>query len=116
MSSDGRDEKPARARPTPQQMDEFAKSLIGKPAPPMPTVLPDLISIDGHQFPINRDDVPQAITDKLEEIMDNDGTYDQIPPEVLEYELQGDQYVRDEEEEGIGGCSEEVAASSSGKV
>ncbi|RAK99985.1 uncharacterized protein BO80DRAFT_426058 [Aspergillus ibericus CBS 121593] len=105
MFSSNPDNKPPRTHPTRQEMDEIAKSLIGKPAPPMPTVLPDLISIDGHQFPINREGVPQAITDKLEDILEMGGTYEQIPPEVLEYELKGDDYVRDEEEGGGDGGS-----------
>ncbi|PWY81578.1 hypothetical protein BO94DRAFT_576552 [Aspergillus sclerotioniger CBS 115572] len=99
MSSSGRDKQPARAQLTLQKMDEIAKTLVGKPAPPMPTVLPDLISIDGHRFPINRDGVPKDITDKLEEVFDEGGTYEQIPAEVLEYELKGDQCLCDEEEE-----------------
>ncbi|PYI04000.1 hypothetical protein BO78DRAFT_399362 [Aspergillus sclerotiicarbonarius CBS 121057] len=111
MSSDSQ----GRARPTPQQMEEYAKSLIGKPAPPMPTVLPDLISIDGHQFPINREGVPKAVTEKLEEIAESDGTYEQIPPEVLEYELKGDEYVRYEDEEGTGDAGKQAAGSSDGK-
>lgn len=73
------------------KLQELAKSLIGKEAPPMPHVLPNLIFIDGHQFPINREGVPRAITDKLDEIFDNGRTYDQIPAEVLRYELKGDQ-------------------------
>ncbi|KAJ5814200.1 uncharacterized protein N7503_000950 [Penicillium pulvis] len=76
--------------PSSDKMQELAKSLIGKEAPPMPHVLPNLISIDGHQFSINCEGVPQAVTDKLDEIFDNGGTYDQIPVEVLQYELKGD--------------------------
>ncbi|KAF3056559.1 hypothetical protein GL218_06505 [Daldinia childiae] len=60
---------------------------ILKPDRALKEVEPDIISIDNHRFRINYD-VPQEITNHFYRLAEKDNLkYDEIPPELKEYEL-----------------------------
>ncbi|KAL4896565.1 hypothetical protein BDV59DRAFT_170970 [Aspergillus ambiguus] len=61
--------------------------LSGDELPDMPSVAPDVLSIDGHQFRINYD-VPEEITWQLEELYDRDAKYEEVPEHLKAYETE----------------------------
>ncbi|GAB1199564.1 hypothetical protein APSETT444_008914 [Aspergillus pseudonomiae] len=59
----------------------------GDEAPDMPSVAPDALCLDGHLFRINYD-VPEEITQQLEELYDRDAKYEEIPEHLKAYETE----------------------------
>lgn len=59
--------------------------------PPLRSVKPDIVCLDGHQFRINYD-VPQEVTDQLETLFmqDSEVKYDDIPDHLKAYEVEID--------------------------
>ncbi|RHZ44962.1 uncharacterized protein CDV56_103383 [Aspergillus thermomutatus] len=56
-------------------------------APGIPSVAPDVMCLDGHLFHINYD-VPEKITQQLEELYDRDAKYEEIPEHLKAYETE----------------------------
>ncbi|KAJ5624410.1 hypothetical protein N7510_000719 [Penicillium lagena] len=63
--------------------------MSGEQCPPMRSVAPDLLSIDGHVFRVNYD-VPEEITLQLEELFYRDAGYEEIPEDLKAYEIGDD--------------------------
>lgn len=55
-------------------------------AVPTQTVLPNLMTIDGHYFRINYD-VPEEITSRFLSLLDEDKTYKDVPEVLKAYEV-----------------------------
>lgn len=70
-----------------ERMEARIASIVGKEAPPMPDVLPDLVCIDGHYFRINQEGVPQAATDALDALYEKEAKYEDIPEDLKAYEV-----------------------------
>ncbi|GFF98173.1 conserved hypothetical protein [Aspergillus udagawae] len=70
----------------------------GDEAPDMPSVALDVLCLDGHLFRINYD-VPEEITQQLEELYDRDAKYQEIPEHLKAYETEMEDSDMEEAEE-----------------
>lgn len=72
---------------------DIGAEFIGQNSTVVESVLEDKLTIDGHMFEINYD-VPANITGHLEVLFDKDASYEDVPTELLEWEVSNpEQYL-----------------------